>query len=126
MTAADEKRVLVAMSGGVDSSVAAALSVFVDQASESRAIAADALEKYKELTMLYALSDRLFTLTEVEAIDDDWFRVVPDNGTEFKTRTVFIAGGVGGTAAVKRRVHKTVAKLGSHRGIRLQAGKRRQ
>jgi thioredoxin reductase (NADPH) len=34
-------------------------------------------------------------VTEVEAIDDDWFRVVTDNGTVFKTRTVFVAGGVG-------------------------------
>ncbi len=34
-------------------------------------------------------------VTEVEAIDDDWFRVVTDNGKEFRTRTVFIAGGVG-------------------------------
>jgi thioredoxin reductase (NADPH) len=34
-------------------------------------------------------------VTEVEVIDDDWFRVLTDNGTEFKTRTVFIAGGVG-------------------------------
>ena len=34
-------------------------------------------------------------VTEVEAIDEDWFRVVTDTGTEFRTRTVFIAGGVG-------------------------------
>ncbi len=34
-------------------------------------------------------------VTVVEAIDDDWFRVVTDNGTQFRTRTVFIAGGVG-------------------------------
>jgi len=34
-------------------------------------------------------------VAEVEAIDDDWFRVVTDAGTEFRTRTVFIAGGVG-------------------------------
>jgi thioredoxin reductase (NADPH) len=34
-------------------------------------------------------------VTEVEAIDDNWFRVVTDNGTEFRTKTVFIAGGVG-------------------------------
>jgi thioredoxin reductase (NADPH) len=34
-------------------------------------------------------------VTEVEVIDSDWFRVVTDNGTEFKTKTVFIAGGVG-------------------------------
>jgi len=34
-------------------------------------------------------------VTEVEAIDDDWFKVVTDADTEFRTRTVFIAGGVG-------------------------------
>lgn len=34
-------------------------------------------------------------VTEVEAVDDDHFRVVTDMGTEFRTRTVFIAGGVG-------------------------------
>lgn len=34
-------------------------------------------------------------VTEVEAIDDDWFKVVTDSDTEFRTRTVFIAGGVG-------------------------------
>jgi len=34
-------------------------------------------------------------VAEVEAIDDDWFRVVTDSGKEFRTRTVFIAGGVG-------------------------------
>jgi thioredoxin reductase (NADPH) len=34
-------------------------------------------------------------VTEVEAIDDDRFRVLTDMGTEFHTRTVFIAGGVG-------------------------------
>jgi thioredoxin reductase (NADPH) len=34
-------------------------------------------------------------VTEVEAIDDDWFRVVTDSDKEFRTRTVFIAGGVG-------------------------------
>ena len=34
-------------------------------------------------------------VTEVEAIDDDWFKVVTDSDTEFHTRTVFIAGGVG-------------------------------
>ena len=34
-------------------------------------------------------------VTEVEALDDDHFRVVTDMGTEFRTRTVFIAGGVG-------------------------------
>jgi thioredoxin reductase (NADPH) len=34
-------------------------------------------------------------VTEVEAIDDDWFKVATDAGTEFRTRTVFIAGGVG-------------------------------
>lgn len=31
----------------------------------------------------------------VEVIDDDWFRVVTDSGREFRTRCVFIAGGVG-------------------------------
>ena len=34
-------------------------------------------------------------VTEVEAIDNDWFKVVTDADTEFRTRTVFIAGGVG-------------------------------
>jgi thioredoxin reductase (NADPH) len=34
-------------------------------------------------------------VTEVKAIDDDWFKVVTDADTEFRTRTVFIAGGVG-------------------------------
>ncbi|NIL93092.1 MAG: NAD(P)-binding domain-containing protein [Woeseiaceae bacterium] len=34
-------------------------------------------------------------VTEVEVLDDDWFRVVTDSGTEFRTKTVFIAGGVG-------------------------------
>ena len=34
-------------------------------------------------------------VTEVEAIDDDWFKVVTDTDKEFRTRTVFIAGGVG-------------------------------
>ena len=34
-------------------------------------------------------------VTEVEVIDDDWFRVATDNGNEFRTKTVFIAGGVG-------------------------------
>jgi len=34
-------------------------------------------------------------VTEVEAIDDDWFKVVTDADEEFRTRTVFIAGGVG-------------------------------
>jgi len=34
-------------------------------------------------------------VTEVEAIDDDWFKVVTDADTEFRTRAVFIAGGVG-------------------------------
>jgi thioredoxin reductase (NADPH) len=34
-------------------------------------------------------------VAEVEAIDDDWFRVATDSGKEFRTRTVFIAGGVG-------------------------------
>ena len=34
-------------------------------------------------------------VTVVEATDEDWFRVVTDNGTEFRTKTVFIAGGVG-------------------------------
>lgn len=34
-------------------------------------------------------------VTEVEVIDNDWFRVVTDDGKEFRTRTVFIAGGVG-------------------------------
>jgi thioredoxin reductase (NADPH) len=34
-------------------------------------------------------------VTVVDAVDEDWFRVVTDNGTEFKTKTVFIAGGVG-------------------------------
>ncbi len=34
-------------------------------------------------------------VTEVEAIDDDWFKVVTDTDTEFRTRAVFIAGGVG-------------------------------
>jgi len=34
-------------------------------------------------------------VTEVEAIDNDWFKVVTDADTEFRTRAVFIAGGVG-------------------------------
>jgi thioredoxin reductase (NADPH) len=34
-------------------------------------------------------------VTEVEAVDEDGFRVATDNGTEFRTKTVFIAGGVG-------------------------------
>ena len=34
-------------------------------------------------------------VTVVEALDDDWFRVVTDSDREFRTRTVFIAGGVG-------------------------------
>ena len=34
-------------------------------------------------------------VTEVEVLDDERFRVVTDMGTEFLTRTVFIAGGVG-------------------------------
>lgn len=34
-------------------------------------------------------------VTEVEVIDDEWFRVVTDSGSEFRTRTVFVAGGVG-------------------------------
>jgi thioredoxin reductase (NADPH) len=34
-------------------------------------------------------------VTEVESIDDERFRVLTDMGTEFVTRTVFIAGGVG-------------------------------
>jgi thioredoxin reductase (NADPH) len=34
-------------------------------------------------------------VTEVQAIDDEWFKVVTDTDTEFCTRTVFIAGGVG-------------------------------
>ena len=34
-------------------------------------------------------------VTVVDVVDDNWFRVVTDNGTEFRTKTVFIAGGVG-------------------------------
>jgi thioredoxin reductase (NADPH) len=43
--------------------------------------------------------DPVFHLGEevasVAAVDDDWFTVATDAGTEFRTRTVFIAGGVG-------------------------------
>ena len=34
-------------------------------------------------------------VTEVKIIDDDWFHVATDNDTQFRARTVFIAGGVG-------------------------------
>jgi thioredoxin reductase (NADPH) len=34
-------------------------------------------------------------VTEVKVIDDDWFDIKTDNDTQFRTRTVFIAGGVG-------------------------------
>ena len=34
-------------------------------------------------------------VAEVSAIDDDWFHVATDSGKQFRTRTVFIAGGVG-------------------------------
>ncbi len=34
-------------------------------------------------------------VAEVTAIDDDWFHVATDSGKQFRTRTVFIAGGVG-------------------------------
>ena len=34
-------------------------------------------------------------VTVVEALDDDWFKVVTDSDKKFRTRTVFIAGGVG-------------------------------
>ena len=34
-------------------------------------------------------------VTELEVLDEDWFRLKTELGTEFRTRTVFIAGGVG-------------------------------
>jgi len=34
-------------------------------------------------------------VTEVEVVDDEWFKVVTDSGKEFRVRAVFIAGGVG-------------------------------
>ncbi len=45
--------------------VAAILGLLAEQAQESRALAADSLEKYKELTMLYQLSAKLFSLSDV-------------------------------------------------------------
>ena len=50
------------------------------------------LEQIKPFDAEFHLGEEV---TEVEVVDDDWFRVVTDNGTEFKTKTVFIAGGVG-------------------------------
>ena len=50
------------------------------------------LEQIKPFDAEFHLGEEV---TEVEVLDDDWFRVVTDNGTEFRTRTVFIAGGVG-------------------------------
>ncbi len=34
-------------------------------------------------------------VTELEVLDEDWFRLKTELGTEFRARTVFIAGGVG-------------------------------
>ncbi|WP_331822690.1 solute carrier family 23 protein [Aurantimonas sp. A2-1-M11] len=46
------------------------LELLAEQAWEARAIAADSLEKYKELTMLYNVSEKLYSAVEVEQIGE--------------------------------------------------------
>ena len=50
------------------------------------------MEQIKPFDPAFHLGEEV---TEVEAIDDTLFRVATDAGTEFHTKTVFIAGGVG-------------------------------
>jgi thioredoxin reductase (NADPH) len=55
-------------------------------------LVANLMEQIKPFDAQFHLGEEV---TEVEVIDDDWFRVATDNGNEFRTKTVFIAGGVG-------------------------------
>lgn len=55
-------------------------------------LVANLMEQIKPFDAEFHLGEEV---TEVAAIDDDWFRVATDNGAEFRTKTVFIAGGVG-------------------------------
>lgn len=50
------------------------------------------MEQIKPFDAQFHLGEEV---SEVAAVDDDYFRVVTDMGTEFRTKTVFIAGGVG-------------------------------
>jgi len=43
-------------------------------------------------------------LAELTVVDDDWFRATTDNGTQFRARTIFIAGGVGSFQPRRLRV----------------------
>jgi thioredoxin reductase (NADPH) len=43
-------------------------------------------------------------VTEVTVIDDDWFHVATDSGTQFRARAIFIAGGVGSFQPRRLRV----------------------
>lgn len=48
--------------------VARILELLAEQAQESRALAADSLQKYKELNMLYQLSEKLLSTTDVAQV----------------------------------------------------------
>ncbi|MEE8427158.1 MAG: NAD(P)/FAD-dependent oxidoreductase [Woeseiaceae bacterium] len=43
-------------------------------------------------------------LAELTVVDDDWFHATTDNGTQFRARTIFIAGGVGSFQPRRLRV----------------------
>ena len=50
------------------------------------------LEQIKPFDPTFHLGEEVATVT---VVDDDWFDVTTDTGTEFRTRCVFVAGGVG-------------------------------